>query len=993
MKSVYLFIALVGLGLISCTKYDATGGSSNHYPHYKVKQSSHVTPINSDVVEMEHEKSGATVILIKNKDQARSFMAGFRTPPYDDTGLFHIFEHAVLEGSRDYPSKSNFFHLANSSVASFINAMTGPVYTLYPFVTRSSKDFDNLLSVYMDAVFFPNVLKDERIIRREGWRYEVDPKTNKMAINGIVLSEMKGAFASPYRSVWFQISRALIPDTPFAFSSGGLPEKVATLTFDQIKQAHKKYYHPQNSVIYLYGDLDYEKELKKIDEKFLSHFTKTKDYKRPEIAQQKDFDYKTKVVEATYPGEAGKNKDFIAKGYVLGTDLSLVEEDAAGILLQAFSEKNAAPLKLRIMKEGLAKSAFFVGLSGEDNGLALVFEGANSQDREKISKIIDEEIDKVVKEGLDPELLMAILNKYEFSFKEKNSNGSHKGMQLGSIVLNNWIFHDKPLPEALDFVSQFKKIRAKLSDKEFVKNFFKTHFQDNNKVRWVVLKPDPKFSEKFNAGLAQQIDEALKTKPLAEYKKDDDIYRQWVALKEAPEILATTPTLELSDIEADEKAIPFEKKKLSEDTTMLLYPQDTSGISYVNLYFDLHGVSEDNLKNLSFLTDFIKKTNSKNMSFKEIEKTIDTYIGGLGFGVDTFQSSKNLDEYHPSLVVSFRFLQENTAKTMDLVQELMTQAQFTPTDRLQDLIEEIKTGMVSGVSYRAPSLSMAAATKSFYPALSGFSEEIGGGAFEKYILDTSIDAKKLSTTLQSLLPNIFNQKRLYLATITTTPGDMQSLESSLNSLRQKLPETGNTNQNWSFQKQEDYDGYAIPGEVQYVSQALSYKNKGLEYDGSLYVYQNYLNNHYMTPKLREQAGAYGGRASFSRNGLFKMSTYRDPNLKKSLEIFKGAIDFMKNEKFDKDNLKPAILGALKPYYRDKSVYDKTSTMTNLYLTDETWQDYMKIKKEIMQTTPEQMQKISEILSQALPDSKTGVAGNANKLKAEAKFLKNVLSIQ
>ena len=252
---------LLGLCLIftlNCTKKES-------YNAYETLSQEKVSAIGSELVQLKHIKSGAHIVLIKNEDPARSFMVGFRTPPYDDTGLFHIFEHAVLEGSRLYPSKSNFFHLANSSVASFINAMTGPVYTLYPYVTRSQKDFDNLLSVYMDAVFFPNVLNDPRIIKREGWRYEVNPDTKKMSINGIVLSEMKGAYASPYRSLWSEMSRTLVPDTPFAFSSGGLPAKVATLTFEQIRDAHKKYYHPQNSVIYLYGDLNFKKELEVLD--------------------------------------------------------------------------------------------------------------------------------------------------------------------------------------------------------------------------------------------------------------------------------------------------------------------------------------------------------------------------------------------------------------------------------------------------------------------------------------------------------------------------------------------------------------------------------------------------------------------------------------------------------------------------------------------------------------------------------------------------------
>ncbi len=990
MKKLYsLLIIPIALVMTACTKKATT---DNDFPGYKLVKAETVETIGSEVVELTHKKSGASVVLIKNSDPAKSFMVGFRTPPYDDTGLFHIFEHAVLEGSRLYPSKSNFFHLANSSVASFINAMTGPVYTLYPFVTRSDKDFDNLLSVYMDAVFFPNVLNDERIIRREGWRYEINPETKKMGINGIVLSEMKGAFSSPYRSVWFQLSRALIPDTPFAYSSGGLPEKVATLTFDQIKEAHKKYYHPQNSVVYLYGDLDFEKALATIDQQFLAEFNRTEDYQRPAIPLQKDFKYPTPVVESTYPGEAGPSKDFVARGFVLGESLTDLEESAASVLSQAFIEKNAAPLKLRMLSEGLAKSTFSTDFGGEDNGLAFVFEGAQAGDLKKIEQVLNEEIDKVIESGLDPELLTGILNKYEFSFKEKNSNGSHKGMQLGSIVLSNWIYQDQPLAEALDFVAHFKKLRALLSDQQFVKDFFKKHLRDNKKTRWVTLSPDPDFSKKFNAGLDKQVESALKSKPLAEFKKQDDVYQKWVAEKESPDILAKTPTLDLKDIKADEKAIAFSEEKLG-STDVLLYPQDTSGISYINLYFDLKGVSEDNLKNLDFLTSFIQKTDSKNLSFKELEKQLDTYIGSLGFGLSSYQSTKNPEQFKPTLIVSLRFIDANREKAMELVSELLQNAQFGPSSRLSDLVAEMQTNMMSGVSYRAPSLSMGAATKSFYPQQGAFSDAIGGGVFEHYMISTKFKGESLAKTLRTMRSQVFDKNRLYLASITAPKKQLPVLKSDVQSLKEQLPEGAKADQTWAFTDQTDYDGYAIPGEVQYVSQATSYKDKGLEYDGSMLVYARYLNNHYMTPQLREQAGAYGGGAAFSKNGLFRMSTYRDPNLSKSFDIFSKAISFMEKEKWTPEKLKPAMLGSLKPYYKDESIYGKTSLMTDLYLTDQSWQDYLVIKKQIMETTADDFKKITAVLKKAVPESTKAVAGNEEKINKEAGFLKKVLSIR
>lgn len=986
MKSLHLIVAVLMLAIVGCTK-------SNSFKGYKTIQTNKVDSIGSEVVEMVHEKSGATVVLIKNDDEATSFMAGFRTPPYDDSGLFHIFEHAVLEGSRLYPSKSNFFHLANSSVASFINAMTGDVYTLYPFVTRSSQDFDNLLSVYMDAVFFPNVLEDPRIIKREGWRYEVDPDKKNMSINGIVLSEMKGAFSSPYRSLWFQLSRSLVPDTPYAFSSGGLPEKIAGLTFEQIKEAHHKYYHPQNSVIYLYGKLDYKKTLDTIDKDFLSHFTKTEDYKRPEIPVQKNFNYPTPVVSGTYPGPAEKGKDFIASGFVLGADLTPTESNIAAVLLQAFSETPSSPLKLRIQQEGLAKSTFFMPAGDQDNGFAFVFESADKANKEKIEAVLNEEVDKVIANGLDKELLDSILNKYEFSFKEKNSNGSHRGMQLGSIVLNNWIYQPEPLKESLDFIAQFKKVRAQLAQPTYVQNFFKNYFKENPKKRWVILSPDPQFSQKFNAGLDEQVKEALKQKSIEEYAKEDGEYQKWVAEKESQEILSKTPILKITDIKGDEDPVPMKELTLGE-TKVLQYPQSTSGISYITFYFDLKGVQQKNLKNLDLLTTLLEQTDAGDLGFKELSQQIDTYIGGLSFDTTTFESLKDPAKYNPTMMVSVKFLDDNRAKTFDLLKTVVTQSKFTPADRVNNLIHEVKANMSNSISSRAPGLSALAASKSFRPEKGGFLDEVGGAIFEEYILKSELNAETVTPQMKELLTEVFNQGRLYLVSVTATPNSLSVLQNDIKEFKDSLPTVeAKQDQVWSFNNQPNYDAFAIPGEVQYVTQVASYENTDLKFNGAMDVYTRYLNNHYMTPQLREQAGAYGGRSSFSPTGQFTMMTYRDPNLKRSFDIFDKAVTFMNQQELSETALLPAILGSLKPYYQDKSIISKTDTMTSMILTDQTWEDYLRIKKEILSTKPEDIKKISTALEEALKTSKRSVSGNPNKIKAEAPFFKKVLSLQ
>ena len=419
---------------------------------YRVLKTFPLPSLEAEVFELEHKKSGAKLVFVKNSDPSRTFMVSFRTPPYDDTGLAHIFEHAVLEGSRLFPSKGNFYKVSRSTLASFVNAMTGPVSTYYPFITKDSKDFQNLLLVYMDAVFFPKAIEEPRIIKKEGWRYTVDPETKEMGINGIVLNEMKGMFASPDTHLSFHLNRSVLPQTPYSYHFGGLPEQIATLKFEQIVEAHKKNYHPQNSLIYLYGDLDYEKTLTTIDSMFLSHFEKSPDFTPEEITLQTDFNYPSLVVERTYPGANLPNKETVVKSYVLGP-LTSAQSNMASVLMNAFATSDLSPLRLRVLKEGLATSfSVSVGVNGQNNMMSFIFADTDSSKLKRMDQVINEELDKVIAEGVDKEFLEATLNTYEFHEKNSSKNGSHRGFNVSFAVVDNWLHPIESLEESLDFM-------------------------------------------------------------------------------------------------------------------------------------------------------------------------------------------------------------------------------------------------------------------------------------------------------------------------------------------------------------------------------------------------------------------------------------------------------------------------------------------------------------------------------------------------------------
>ena len=518
-----LFISLLIsiCALAGCTLKDIS------HPAYKKQDSFQLKSFEGKATQLIHKKSGAELFLIQNKDQARTFMASFKTPPYDDTGLFHTFEHAVLAGSRLYPSKSNFHNVSSSSIASFINAMTGPIWTSYLFVTRDSKDFENLLSVYMDAVFFPKAITEPNLLKREGWRYEIAPDTKKMSINGVVFNEVKGVFSGPYQLLWKNLTRAFLPQTPYFYESGGTPEKIPNLQFQQFVSAHKKYYHPQNSLIFLYGDIEFKKTLDLMDKQFLSHFQKSKTFKSPALPRQKDFkNLNPSFLKTSYPAPKGNRKKFMAKVYLL-EKLKPLEEQALFVLMNAFAGNDIALLKLRILKEKLAKSVFSMGL-GDHNAKAFVFETDGDSKKEQLESILEEEINKIIEQGMDQKFLTSILNKYEFLDKERNHNTDHKGIRLGlATVLDHWLYPDQTLEQMLDKAYQFQQLRKILKDQSFIKKTFQTHFKNNSQTSWFVMEPDPLYSQKFNQRLEANITKALQEKSLQEHEKEYKLYQEW----------------------------------------------------------------------------------------------------------------------------------------------------------------------------------------------------------------------------------------------------------------------------------------------------------------------------------------------------------------------------------------------------------------------------------------------------------------------------------
>lgn len=989
MKYFLCFILFVCFSktIISCQWAQASS--------YKIINEFYSSSIDSKVVELIHKKSGARLVLIKNQDLATSFTISFKTPPYDNTGLFHVFEHSVLDGSRMYPSKSNFLRINTASVGSFINALTGSDFTMYPFVTRNSQDFNNLLSVYMDAVFFPKVITDPKIMQREGWHYKFDSKTKKLSIEGTVFSEMQGVFNNPLRWIYKDLNKLLLPQTPYKYTNGGIPEDIATLRFEQLVQAHKIYYHPQNSTITLYGDLDYTKTLNTIDKQFLKEFTKKDKSHVPTIAKQVSFKKITSpYLRSTYPGLNTPDSSFLSKAYLLDS-LTLLEEQALQIMMRAFVINDGSSLNMQTLNLGLAKSIIYDPfLQGDNRAARFTFQGTDKSKFQDLDKLFKKEINQVIDQAFDQDLLESVLNEYEFQFKNEK-NQDLKGYTLGHMIHEYFRYKSTiSLEQALDLQTAFKKLRKLFKDKQFVKSFFKKHFKDNKKSFWLLTEPDPQHAQKFEKAITKLTNQALEKKSLTWHQEQYKKYQEWTSSKEPKSITNKLKSLKLADFVKNEKAISVYKSQVK-SFEMLEYPQQTNGISYINFFFDLKGIKASQLKLLPFFIKALQKTDTKNYNYLKLSKLFNFYIGEIKFKIeehpiyDTKNIQNSNNSFRTFLKVRLSVLNENYEKSLNLLQELLTHSKFSPAQRMESVISKLKSQTKISTSERAIYLAIHLAKKPFLLNRGSFLDEIKGAAFEKYILKSKKDINKIIPEFKNMFKNIFNQKRLHLVTNSSDKETLKTSKPLLIEFYSSLPKQASANQAWFFKNQKNYNSYAIESNVQYLSESFSFKDMGLSYKGSLVVYTKYLDFH-LYRLLREQGAAYGAQNSVRRDGIWTMLTYRDSNLKKSFDVFANSINLMKQElkTLNQDQLTPYILDSLKFFYKDQSIADKASFMTELHLSKLTWADHMKLKQEILKTNVKDFQKITKACEGAFLNSKKAVVGNAKKINKEFNFPKD-----
>lgn len=962
------------------------------YHGFKLIRKNHIEDINSWTYQFIHEKTKAGLLYIENDDENKTFSVSFKTPPTDETGLTHILEHCVLSGSKKYPVKSPFLELRKSSLSTFLNAMTFSDKTMYPVASINDKDFKNLADTYLDAVFNPLVLEKEEIFLQEGWRYEEDSNDQSLKYNGIVFNEMKGAYSSPDRVLINQIKGALYPDNSYGLDSGGNPDYITELKYEDFKKYHQKYYHPSNAYFFLYGKMDVVEFLRYLDDEYLSNYSYIDD--DYEIPIQESFK-EIKNVKGIYgisKEQDKNNKTYLAKSYVTGKITDKKEVLSFMVLEKVFFDVTGSELKKRLMNAEIAEEidGFYYTVGQQP---FFTFLARNSEEKHFLlfENIVNEYLEELVSNGIDEELLTGALNTLEFRLRE-NALSPGKGINYTQSVMNSWLYSDNPIM-FLSFSKEIAELREEMN-KGWFEGVIKKYFFDNQHAANVLLLPEQGVEEKSNELIKKKLEKTkaeLSEEELIEINNKNARLQKYQTEEDTPEKLECIPVIDINDIKREHEEIPREIIE-KDGLKYILHPMFTNKIAYLDLYFNTDRIPENKIKYIYLLNDILTSLSTKNYDYQKLSRMINIYTGGIDFSVSCINRYRSRDIF-PTMRVSTKTFGYNLEKSIPLVMEIIKETIFRDKKRLKEELIELKA--IKENEFLDDSMGIAQTRLASYFSVSGKYQEEGNIEYYYFLKELlgnfENDFDKITDNLQWVFENIFALNNL---TVSIT-NDKEKIDEAVNIISKylkTLPLSENPKVKYTFQPENLLEGISIPARIQYVIKGGSFYNKGFTYNGSMRVAAKILNTDYLWNKLRVTGGAYGGFASVSILGNVLFSSYRDPNLTETLNVYDQSSEFFRSLKLNERELKRYIIGTMGDYDAPISVSNKGKISNLYYFQEIEHKDLQKIREEILDTKIEDLNNFAQIIDSVINENIYCVIGSEEKLEANKELFKKILKI-
>ena len=981
---------------------------------------------------LRHAKTKARVVVVTSEDKNKVFNIGFKTPPADDTGVPHILEHSVLCGSKNFPLKDPFVELVKGSLNTFLNAMTYPDKTVYPMASCNDTDFHNMMHVYLDAVFYPNIYKEPKILMQEGWHYELDSMDGELTYNGVVYNEMKGVFSSGDDILARKIQDALLPDTAYGCESGGDPEAIPNLTQEQFVSFHKKYYHPSNSYIYLYGDMDVDKELAFIDEEYLSHF----DYLEVDSHIPFQTAFASPVcTKGEYPISEEENvtdNTYLSYNAVVGDSLDRELYLAFQILGYVLFGMPGAQIKKALLDAKIGKDLYH----SYDNGIqqpvfSVIVNNSNPEEQDRFVEVLENEFKKVVKEGLNEKVLRAAINYFEFKYKEGNFGRYPKGLIYGLQMFDSWLYDDEKPFIHIRTSEVFPLLKERIGT-GYYESLIQKYFLENNHKAYVMIEP--------KKGLTGEIEEKTRKK-LAAYKATLSDEEKEAIMKKAEELriyqdeptkkedIEKIPVLAIEDIE--KKAEPIAYEKLDASGTPVIYVDEfTNGIAYLKLAFSLKNLSASMLPYAAMLANVYRLVDTDNYTYQELTTEINLNMGGWGTDTEVLPLKEEDGSYLAIFEVGAKGLYDQISNLFSMTKEIIFHSHITDKERLREIISQMKNNLQQR-NNQAGHAAAANRALSYFSKSALAKEKMDGIDFYEFIkdLEEHFEEKydELASGLMKVQRMIFTKENLMIS-YTADELPMELLKKEVEGLEDVFyQETCHDTENVmdgekagnvvgadvsnSMNENTEHitagelkhvdrnltpavknEGFKTSSKVQYCAKAGNFLEKGFEYTGTLKVLHMMFSYDYLWQNVRVKGGAYGCMCGFTRLGNAYFTSYRDPNLSATLDVYKNAWEYVENFDADDRDMTKYIIGAIGNMDAPVDPATKGMQMFRAWLMGVTTELVQKERDELLTCTQEDIRVLAPLVKAAFEDDVICVIGNENKLEEEKEFFKELRSI-
>lgn len=955
-------------------------------PEYELVRQETIDDIHSEGYFLKHKKSGARVLILENDDDNKVFHITFRTTPSDSTGVAHIMEHSVLCGSKKFPSKDPFVELVKGSLNTFLNAMTYPDKTMYPVASCNDKDFCNLMHVYMDAVFETNIYRREEIFRQEGWSYQLENVEDELTYNGVVYNEMKGVFSSPEDVIEREIMNSLFPDTTYGCESGGDPACIPDLTYEQFLEFHKKYYHPSNSYIYLYGNADMEERLRWLDQEYLSKYEKEEIDSM--IPLQKSFD-KMREVYKKYSisnEESEQDNTYLSYNAVIGTSLDVELANAFAVLEYALLSAPGAPLKQALLDAGVGKDI----MGSYDSGtyqpvLSVTAKYANASDKEEFLRIIREELQRQIEHGVDKKALLAGINNMEFKFREADYGSFPKGLIYGIDCMDSWLYDENEPFAYLKQLAVFQNLREKLETSYF-EDLIQKWILDNPHTTLLVAEPEKGLTAKADEKLREKLaayKASLSEKEIEELVEKTRKLREFQETPSTKEELEAIPMLRQEDIKKETAPLYNEEHYLG-DTLILHHNMYTNGIGYLKLLFDTRGVKSEDLPYLSLLKAVLGMVDTEHYTYGELSNEINIYSGGISAGLCLYSDFKKENEYRAMFEWRGKALYPQLKFVFEMIEEMIFSSKLRDEKRLYEILSEQKSHLEMRLNSSGHTTS-ATHAMAYYSTAAAFSEMTGGIDYYRVIadLEANFDQRKemLMDKLEALAKQIFTRERLMVSYTADDEGFMP-LRALVEELKEKLPEREETCVNDYPVTVKKNEAFGTSSKIQYVARAGSYAKEGYSYTGALRVLKVIMSYEYLWVNVRVKGGAYGCMSGFGRTGSSYFVSYRDPNLRKTNEVYEGIPEFVRNFTVDDRDMLKYIIGTISELDTPMNPAAKGGRSLNAYMGNLSYEDFQKERDEILNADQEAIRALAPLMEAILREDAICVIGNEEKIKQD-----------